>query len=140
MALFKLSNIIITAILFTSCRETEIMGKWRRMDILNSNLSEVNDSSKFGDLSISSDSTFFIVGSGKLDTSHISGWHGGASIDGIWRKPDRDHIILYINPKENNYFLKYKVVSLSKRKLVIILNMGIKMSLSEPIVYRRINK
>lgn len=113
MSLTKKILIIIICINLLACKSSQIIGDWHRTD-LNPN----NKNSHQGDLSIHSDSTFYVVGDSTNNQDTIPGWNTGEGYKGKWEENNR-HLILWLEPKEEKLFLSFKIIRLTKNKLVL---------------------
>jgi Lipocalin-like domain len=113
---FILLFLITTSIL--SCKESEIIGHWKRLDFEKYRKLLKNDTSAIGNLTISSDSTFFINGDGEKDIDTVAGWHTGGDFSGTWRIKNKKIVVQY-DPELNPYGMQFEIRRLSKRKLVL---------------------
>jgi hypothetical protein len=123
MSAFKTFVVFLLTLLTISCNDkNSIVGVWRRTDFRGYYGSSDTNKIKPGDLIIQSDSTFFIKGSIKPDTSHIAGWHSGDDMHGTWTRPDKHHFILVPNGIDKKLGLAFNIISLDEKNLVVSLN------------------
>ena len=101
--------------LFTnSYCQSKLIGKWRR--IWPNAKHVASDSAQWGDLTINPDSTFFIQGDTAISGSTVPGWHVGDSYQGVWKQPDKNHLVLR---EGNTFFLYLQILDLTDDKLVM---------------------
>jgi hypothetical protein len=99
--------------------QLSLIGNWRRVKPIIKNQPIKIQQKQWGDLEIRSDSTFHIQGDTTTQNSTTPGWHTGDEFNGTWERRNNKHLILLIEPKKYNGFLFYKVIKLSKEKLVL---------------------
>ena len=123
-----------------SCKEGEIIGRWRRMDSPMYNRYKVKKlDNSFGDLIFLKGSTFYIKGNSLPDTSHIPGWHAGGDLFGTWYKKDRTHLVLMQNiGGRHNFGYVYKITTLNKHKLILISIFEKKRCFKKHMIYKRL--
>lgn len=102
-----------------SCKESNIIGKWKRSGFTKYRRLLQNDTSSLGNLTISGDSTFFINGDGRKDIDTVPGWHTGVDFSGTWSIINKNLVFQY-DPKENPFGLAFNIIRLTNRKLILV--------------------
>jgi hypothetical protein len=132
-----LLSILLAALFVESSGQTTILGKWRRLNPTIKHQDITNKQSKFGDLEISTDSTFHIEGDSSSKNSTISGWHVGDEYNGTWGLHNSNRLTLWFEPKDDKMFLSYLIIKQTKQKLVLRSASNIK-DRKRDIVYLRL--
>jgi hypothetical protein len=119
-----LSKVLISLLLFIGVSlqtysQPSLIGNWKRVKPIIKNQTIKIQQKQWGDLEIRSDSTFHIQGDTATQNSTTPGWHTGDEFNGTWRQQDNKHLMFLLEPKQSGMFLSYKIVKLSKEKLVL---------------------
>ncbi len=96
-----------------------LVGNWKRVIPVIKYKGSVIKQGHWGDLEIRQDSTFRIQGDTTNQNSTTPGWHTGDEFNGTWEQLNGNLLFLWLEPKENKMFLSYKIIKLSKEKLVL---------------------
>jgi hypothetical protein len=96
--------------------QNTLIGNWKR--VIKNQTIKIQQK-QWGDLEIRSDSTFHIQGDTATQNSTTPGWHTGDEFNGTWRQQDNKHLMFLLEPKQSGMFLSYKIIKLSKEKLVL---------------------
>jgi hypothetical protein len=119
-----LSKVLISLLLFIGIglqmySQNTLIGNWKRVKPLIKNQLVKIQQKQWGDLEIRSDSTFHIQGDTSTQNSTTQGWHTGDEFNGTWKQQDSKHLMFLLEPKQSGMFLSYKIIKLSKEKLVL---------------------
>jgi hypothetical protein len=91
------------------------IGQWRRLDLYSEKDSLNKQVQRSGDLMISSDSTFTIIGDDSQPASQGSGWHTGGTMKGKWRIRGKNQLDFFID--DVPIPVVYKIRRLNKTEL-----------------------
>jgi hypothetical protein len=133
-----LSKFLASLLLFISFglqtySQNNLVGNWKR--VIKNQPVKIQQK-QWGDLEIRSDSTFHIEGDTTNQRSTTPGWHTGDEYNGTWKQQGNKYLMLLLEPKQDKMFLSYKIIKLSKEKLV--LRSGFNKNNKYDIVYLRI--
>lgn len=118
--------------------QSNLIGKWRKVNPSLKNEVSQNKLNQPGDFLINPDSTFFILSDTAFRNSKVSGWHVGEELKGTWEQPDGTHLTLWLNPKSDRIFLSFVIIKLTNEKLVLRSSLERKRKKSSHIIYLRI--
>jgi hypothetical protein len=136
-----LSKFLIPLLLFIctglqTYSQNILIGNWKRVKPVIKNQPIKIQQKQWGDLEIRSDSTFHIEGDTATQNSKTPGWHVGDEYNGTWIQQDSKYLMLLLEPKQDKMLISYKIIKLSKQKLV--LRSGLNKSNKYDIVYLRL--
>jgi hypothetical protein len=120
MKTYRLISLLITILFLCSCRGTNITGTWHRTDRQLPGAPEVKSLETAGDLIFSTDSTFIRKGVAIKDTSLVSVWYTEEAVTGTW-SVKRHFLYLKIPDHDLEFRVKYKILRLGKKRLIILL-------------------
>lgn len=101
-----------------SC-QSSVIGKWRYLPP-NANPDSVKLSRNVcGDLEVRSDFKFVVLGDSSKPSSNTPGWNVCSDFGGIWELIDGKDLLLKYDPQENKIFVRYKIISLSSKFMVL---------------------
>jgi len=109
--------ITFLALTATACKQSQLTGNWSRLDS-TIKFKDIKFG-KIGDLTLNNDSTFIIHGDTTNSASTIAGWHGGDEYRGVWGLHDNNSLVLHLEPQDEKNFVHFKIVRLTKNKLVL---------------------
>ena len=99
--------------------QESLISNWRRMHPAIKKVGTQNKEMHPGDLSIFSDSTFIIYGDSTGMKSTLPGWSSLDEYKGTWSCPDSNHLTLLIILNEKRMPMPYKIITLTKQRLVL---------------------
>jgi hypothetical protein len=120
---FLIFLLLVIGVSLQGYSQNTLIGNWRRVKPIIKNQVTKAQQKQWGDLEIFSDSTFHIQGDTTTQNSTTPGWHTDDEFKGTWERRGYKHLILLVEPKKYNGFLFYKVIKLSKEKLVLRSNL-----------------
>ena len=120
MKIYRLIPSLMIILFLCSCRGTNIIGRWHRTNRQLPGMPEEKSLETAGDLILSPDSTFIRKGVAIKDTSLVPGWYAGEDMTGKW---SIKHHFLYLKITDHDleFGVKYKILRLGKKQLVILL-------------------
>ena len=96
-----------------------LIGKWKRVD-KDKLIDTVSSSAKnCGNLELRVDSTFQIEGDSSTHNSQTPGWHVCEAMTGNWELNNKNNLTLWLAGDQGRVFLRYKIILLTKHKLVL---------------------
>ena len=96
---------------------SNIIGQWRRLDLFQEKDSLTKQVQWSGDLIISADSTFTIIGDENQEALQISGWHTGGKMNGTWKMSSKAQLDFFID--DLTIPVVYKIRRLNKTELYL---------------------
>ena len=115
--------VIFTACFCIQANSQSLIGSWRQLPFKSGTIRKMDKNPTKGDLIIRSDSTFHIQGDSSTQISTIPGWHAGEESNGTWEVKNK-RLILRLEPNEDRLYLWFKIISLTKNKLVLRSGLG----------------
>lgn len=118
----EMKKIIIALFLIAATSQCHsqpaLIGNWRRVipEVENQDLK--TKQLQPADLQIFSDSTFHIQGDTTSQNSKVPGWHSVEDYRGTWEQKGV-FLTLRIEPKKDMMFLTFKIVEVTKEKLIL---------------------
>jgi hypothetical protein len=96
-----------------------LIGKWERVDKDKTIDTTNHPDSKCGNLELRANSTFHIEGDSSSQNTQTPGWHVCQEVEGNWELDKKNYLTLWLSGYERKIFLRYKIISVTKYKLVL---------------------
>lgn len=126
MKLYRIITILFISLLIACNHNIDITGKWKR----------IGWHDNIGDLTLSKDSTFLLTGDHRIANDTMRGWHNDDRT-GTWLIENNKILILNLNPKEERFWFRYKIITLDKNNLVLVSGFNEKIDSSSYMRFKR---
>ena len=99
--------------------QSTLIGSWRRVDSISNQTNTNQGKNQWGDTYFYKDSTFHIHGDSSTNNSTTPGWHVGEESKGTWEVGNKNHLTLWLQPKESKFFIVYIIIKLTDTELIL---------------------